>query len=362
MNTTSKIGRFALASLVFAVTLGAMSCDDDSPTNSDGIDDEITWQQTPLDSVTSLDHSLAINSSNHVFVGTLGHGVFRSKDRGETWINILDGFGPRSIVINSEDHIFAAKDQALMRSLDGGQTWELLLILSFSANIRSMVFDKNGILYVGSHVGDEFSGGVLRSDDNGDTWVKTNLPDTLGIWDLVINSDGEILAGTNWGVYRSSDKGASWIPANTGLNDLPVTSLAINPINGDMYVSIDIDALYRSTDNGQTWNPTSLTKPMVTDIVFNSHGHIFAAIGIFGTGTPEGVFYSQDNGESWTQINQGLTNLNVFSLLVDSEDYLYAATARRSGVFRSVNPDSKTVAAMMFTNYSKLFKAKGGDV
>ena len=53
-------------------------------------------------------------------------------------------------------------------------------------------------------------------------------------------------------------------------------------------------------DHGETWSLTSLTTGGT--LVINNAGHIF--VGAFG-----GVFRSMDNGESWTQVNTGLTDL-----------------------------------------------------
>lgn len=45
-----------------------------------------------------------------------------------------------------------------------------------------------------------------------------------------------------------------------------------------------------------------------------------------------GVFISRNEGNSWTQINNGLSNLNIWSLVING-DYIFAGTW--SGVFRA---------------------------
>lgn len=80
--------------------------------------------------------------------------------------------------------------------------------------------------------------------------------------------------------------------------------------------------------------------------MINSNGGIFAASGRIPSGDfpgePAGVFYSQDYGRTWIQINEGLTNLNVLTLAIDAEGYLYAGSysypnpSPADGVFRSV--------------------------
>ena len=44
------------------------------------------------------------------------------------------------------------------------------------------------------------------------------------------------------------------------------------------------------------------------------------------------MFYSLDNGDTWTQINQGLLDLNVFDLEI-TNNYIIAGTHSK-GVFR----------------------------
>ena len=70
----------------------------------------------------------------------------------------------------------------------------------------------------------------------------------------------------------------------------------------------------------------------------NSLGHLFCSsknqfdIGSINPGS--GVFRSTDYGDTWEQINNGLAILDIRSLAMDSDDYLYAGTWGHS-VFRT---------------------------
>ena len=67
----------------------------------------------------------------------------------------------------------------------------------------------------------------------------------------------------------------------------------------------------------------------VQSLAINSTGHIFA-----GT-SGGGVFRSTDNGDSWTEINNGLTSAVVLSLAINSTGHIFAGTSG-GGVFRSL--------------------------
>ncbi|MGH9855493.1 MAG: hypothetical protein ACREBD_37125, partial [Blastocatellia bacterium] len=53
-------------------------------------------------------------------------------------------------------------------------------------------------------------------------------------------------------------------------------------------------------------------------------------------GTRAGVFLSMNNGQSWTAVNNGLTNLSIEALAAHG-NHLYAATFFRHGVFLTTN-------------------------
>ena len=67
----------------------------------------------------------------------------------------------------------------------------------------------------------------------------------------------------------------------------------------------------------------------VWSLAINSTGHIFAGTEF------DGAFRSTDNGDTWTEINNGLTNLGVLSFAINSTDHIFTGTLG-SGVFRSL--------------------------
>ena len=106
-----------------------------------------------------------------------------------------------------------------------------------------------------------------------------------------------------------------------------ISALAINA-NGDIFAGTEDDGVFRSTNNGATWPPstTGLTNPFVRSLAINASGHLFA--GTWG----DGVFRSMDNGGGWTAINTGLTDLTIQSLAINAGGDIFAGT-EGSGVF-----------------------------
>ena len=89
---------------------------------------------------------------------------------------------------------------------------------------------SSGQILVGSE------GGIFRSDDRGDSWKR--LSDLL-VWTFCVNQEGDIFAGTTEGVYFSRDNGDTWISGNTGFgnSNSNIWCFAINE-DGMIYASV----------------------------------------------------------------------------------------------------------------------------
>jgi hypothetical protein len=138
---------------------------------------------------------------------------------------------------------------------------------------------------------------VWRTDDGGSTWqqVSTGLAN-LRVQALAMDPSDplRLYAGTRGGVFVTPDGGASWAPASTGLTDLDVTVVAISPADPLLLFASNRDGLFRSTDGGASWQPSGSGLGGV-DVTA-----LLAAEGRWWAGTDTGVFVSDDLGSSWT--------------------------------------------------------------
>lgn len=209
--------------------------------------------------------ALTINSSGHIFAGSIrANTVFRSLNNGDTWVSVnnglsIDYFGAKlsvavgELAINTSEHVFAGTlgYGGVFRSTNNGESWIRCLPLNTSAN--AIAINSNGHAFAGTD-----SNGVFRSKDNGENWslVYSGLPSHRKINALSINSSGHIFVGIDSsGVFRSTDNGESWIPVNTGLTS--TTSLIVRAlaINSDRYI-------FASTRGGvfRSMQPTTAVK------------------------------------------------------------------------------------------------------
>lgn len=178
---------------------------------------------------------------------------------------------------------------------------------------RALVYDKrfngssNQVILAGG-----ISGGLFKSTDNGATWSrKSPSGDLFNISTIAQDpragqentwyyAGGEFIGnstsatGASYrgkGIYKSTDNGDSWtfLPnSNTGSYESfdnradYIAKMVVDPTNGNVYAA-GVDAIYRSTDGGTTWNIVltsgsgGISSAYVTDIVVTTGGRFYAA-------------------------------------------------------------------------------------
>ena len=152
----------------------------------------------------------------------------------------------------------------------------------------------------------------VRADVNGD-WIQTNGPYGGEILAIYAAPKGVLFVGTEGaGVFRSTDRGNSWTPVNTGLLYEPgegFTGVTAFVQKGDTLYAGTRDTLYASTDGGITWHRVSnFRKPESISGIVVIGDRIY--VGTLNTG----VWYSDDDGESWLQVNDGFGPMSIDEL------------------------------------------------
>jgi len=310
--------------LVFSLVLLATSADAQN-----------YWQPTVGLAGRSV-RSIAVGS-NYSFAATLDSGIYRSIDGGQSWVQANTGITDLrtwSVVIDPNSTAIAyvgTQASGVYRTTDYGGSWTQT---AFNRHwVISITINDAGHIFIATA-----DTGIHRSTDDGNTWQRVGDPFEIGsdVYTLAINSLGHIFAGTDARIFRSTDNGLSWIRSDSGVVVTGVIwSLAMNSA-GDVFAGdgggffVGPGSVYRSSNNGNYWTQTPMTKRSVLSLAINSSGHIFA-------GTDSGVVISTNNGNSGTRINSGLTVLRVYSIAIDSAGYAFAGTAG-GGIFRSAQP------------------------
>ncbi len=274
--------------------------------------------------------SMAKDNEGNVYAGTSVGNVFKSTNKGENWTNMSIGInapeGIYTLATNSEGKLFAALcGRGIFFRSNNGETWERATEVEGLA--RSIAYDESSdYLFVGT------TQNGYRSLDYGDTW-ELILPE-VGICCLFIDSDGNLFAGDFGGtIYRSTNNGDDWAAFATG-GAAKIKSITEN-LSGDLFIAQPGSGVFRSNNNGENWIEINngLENLNTYSVVINSSNELFTCvIGV-------GVYRSSNWGESWELVNEGLTDYNAQFLLIDDDDFIYVGT--EFNVFRSIQPTTE---------------------
>ena len=246
-----------------------------------------------------------------VFAGAASGGVWKSVNGGTTFKPVFDSATAQSIGAVAIDPrnpktVWAGTGESWMRnsvsigdgvykSTDGGETWNNVG-LKDSEHIAKILIDPADsdtvyVCAVGHLWDDNQERGVYKSSDGGKNWRKVLAgangstgcgmlamspqdPKTLfaSLWDLRRQAWTFRSGGPGSGLYKSTDAGEHWTEltaANAhGLPDKPYgrIALAVAPSNPQVvYAMIEYknSALYRSNDGGRNWSRLDASQFMV---------------------------------------------------------------------------------------------------
>ena len=102
------------------------------------------------------------------------------------------------------------------------------------------------------------------------------------------------------GVFKTLNKGEEWARLAADLGALYVSSLVLEPGNGQHLYMGTSKGIFQSRDGGQTWSATNdgLENLNIRAIAMDPRNSRVLYVGTNGSG----LFRSQDGGESWTHL------------------------------------------------------------
>jgi photosystem II stability/assembly factor-like uncharacterized protein len=252
-----------------------------------------TWTHIGLEDTRQIARIVVDpDDSEKVFVAALGHaygpnkerGVYRSKDGGRTWQQILlkdENTGAIDLAMEpgNSKNMYAALLQTrrppwsiyppskgpgtgLYRSKDGGEHWELLT----GHGLPSEELGRMGIAFAPSNpkriylIADAKEGGLYRSDDGGENWARVSKD--ARIWgrgwyfcEVSVDSmDPETVYVPNTSTYRSHDGGRTFTAIKGAPGGDDYHQLWIDPENPQRMVLGCDQGVIVTRNGGETWS------------------------------------------------------------------------------------------------------------
>lgn len=144
---------------------------------------------------------------------------------------------------------------------------------------------------------------------------------------LIQPSDNNLLASYRFGILQSKNGGNHF---EVVLHASSVFSI-FSTSSGNIYAG-GPGKIFRSFNQGLSWDSVSLNSSYpVLQFAENPQGHLFAITGALNTEkgyVGDGMFFSDDQGKTWTQRNSGLGNYNAGERIAcDKNGKIYLAVA-----------------------------------
>ena len=340
------------------------------------------------------------NNADIVWAGTQGEGglfgVFKSTDAGATWSIKSGGLadpGDYGIVFRgftveprNSDVVYAMSELPTAtngrefnrtrgrvdKTTDGGSTWSVIwqgdnlaryLIIdprdSRTLYLSTGIFDReanNSTCADGMMASQAGGVGILKSTDGGTTWTAINS----GLADLYVGSlrmnpnnpdvlfaatgnnacSGQYEGAARSGLFSSTNGGASWtlvIPLQI------MTTVNFAPSDPNIVYAGSSNAFYRSSDGGTTWarygkdtgdwGPQGVRAGFPIDVVVDPSDPYLVYANNYGGG----VFRSTDGAETWQIWSKGYSGAFVKQVFVPPASSSSVLAIGRSGPYTSAN-------------------------
>ena len=235
------------------------------------------------------------------YFGAVAGGIWKTEDAGVTWTNVSDGYlktssvGALAVSESDPNVVYAGMGESTIRadvshgdgvyrSTDRGRTWVHLGLADTrpisEIRIHPRDPDRVYVAALGHAFGPNSERGVYLSTDGGASWERvlyrddhtgaadlaldTRNPTVLyaSLWETHRNFWELVSGGPGSGLWRSTDAGTTWteitpnlrVPASATLGKIGVAASPAR--SGRVWALVESDAapgLYRSDDFGDTW-------------------------------------------------------------------------------------------------------------
>ena len=320
-----------------------------------------------IDPVLQGYYSLAIDpsDSNVLYLGTFGHGLFRSWQGADTWMPMY-GAGPVmemgitrvAVDPTRPERIYLTSDAGVWRSPDSGGSWQDITANLDTRDVLSLEVASDGRVVVGTN-----GYGVYAYEAETDgLWTHLGVSKGIGEWKvwerrlyqysalLFAPDDPNVVYLGHFpsGFFVSRDLGLTWTSQSLRLGNDGIFSLTVHPHEPAVLFAGTYNGIVRSDDAGHVWRASGAGLPdeqwTFAVVIDDARPNVMYATtkngqnkGFCQRNTFCGVLMkSVDGGETWTRSMTGLADDREFYMLIihpDHHDLLFVSTSK--GIFGS---------------------------
>lgn len=227
-----------------------------------------TWTQTSYNNGEYL-RNIEFLNENIGFLGALSETFYRTTDGGQTWEVVWDLQGAIPAICGldtvGESTVYGCgayfEPAYVIKSTDSGETWDVINMSAYANSLVEVLFvdETNGYVSGGNNSG----GVILKTTDGGQTWTEIYNSGRPGeqVWKLqILISNPDVIFGSvqsfdpfDGKLVKSTDNGESWVERD--VPDPFIQGVGFVTENHG-WMGGHNSGFLETTDSGQTWNDT----------------------------------------------------------------------------------------------------------
>lgn len=273
-----------------------------------------------------------------------------------------------TLAVDNNGDIYAAVDNKRIGRFDPvAQSW-IISVPGFDTDVLGGRLLPDGRLYIWTNRS------LYLTTDKGITWqrAQNGLPRDffLIMRDLAVGKDLTVYLSTMYhGIFILPPQEDSWRPIGSDMSEIGVSKLFPSPEGNRLFATSFFNGFHRSDDGGATWQRMPLQRQLdgttilnfpAWDIIRTTTGTLYAAAGA------EGIFMSEDNGDSWSQIaylSSSVASISFETLAVAADGSLIARCKQNNGQsYIAKSTDGGTAWARVFEGGDRIIRGEGATL
>lgn len=273
-------------------------------------------------------------------------GVLKSTNGGTTWnttgitFSINQGKMVNRILIdpNNSQILLAATSDGVYKTIDGGTTWSNRLTTTEFMDMEYKPGDFS-IIY-----GSRDNGRIFRSINSGSTWTQVYIGTDAARIELAVSAAdpnviyGVVASASNAGlnsITKSTNSGATFSEVfygsssnlmgwsvngnDTGGQGWYDISIAVSPLDANIVLVGGVNS-WVSTNGGSSWTISNhwYGADGVVSVHADKHNLTYRSNGTLFECNDGGVYFSDNNGQTWTDKTNGIRISQMYKLGVSS--------------------------------------------
>ena len=222
---------------------------------------------------------------------------------------LLDGIAvdKRLVVVGERGHILVSRDD--------GDSWTQAEVPT-RATLTGVYFHDAERGWAVGH-----DAVILRTLDGGDTWEKVHAaPEEerplLDVW--FENAEHGFAIGAYGYFLETRDAGTTWQARQISQDDFHLNQIAAAS-NGRLYIAAEAGIVYRSDDGGESWTelPSPYEGSFFGSLPLDGDGDAVLLFGLRGR-----LFRSEDAGDTWMPVQTDTEAMLTSALRLDADSIL----------------------------------------